>query len=83
MVELNQQIDSLQKQMNDEAGRTVEELQNEVTIADNKVAGLVAIRQQSRSRPSRLPMLRPPPPGWSPGTAISWSGSTSSAGSAA
>jgi capsular exopolysaccharide synthesis family protein len=50
MVELNQQIDSAQQQMNAEAHRTIDELTNEVAIADNKVAGLLAIRDQSRKQ---------------------------------
>jgi capsular exopolysaccharide synthesis family protein len=47
MVELNQQIDSAQQQMNAEAHRTIDELTNEVAIADNKVAGLVASNAES------------------------------------
>jgi succinoglycan biosynthesis transport protein ExoP len=50
MVELNEQIAGLQEQMNSEAHRTIEELQNDVTIAQNKVNGLVAIRNQSRQQ---------------------------------
>jgi polysaccharide biosynthesis transport protein len=50
MVELNEQITGLQEQMNSEAHRTIEELQNDVAIAHNKVNGLVAIRDQSRKQ---------------------------------
>ena len=50
MVELNRQITGLQEQMNAEAQRTVEELKTDVVIAENKVAGLLAIRDQSRAR---------------------------------
>jgi succinoglycan biosynthesis transport protein ExoP len=50
MVELNRQIAGLQEQMNAEAQRTVEELKTDVVIAENKVSGLLAIRDQSRTR---------------------------------
>jgi succinoglycan biosynthesis transport protein ExoP len=50
MVELNQQLNGLQEQMNAEAQRTIDELTSEVTIAENRVAGLLAIRDQSRAR---------------------------------
>jgi polysaccharide biosynthesis transport protein len=50
MVELNQQLKGLQEQMNAEAQRTIDELTSDVTIAGNRVAGLLAIRDQSRAR---------------------------------
>lgn len=50
MVELSRQIQSLQEQMNAEAQRTIEELKGDVAIARNRVAGLLAIRDQSRSK---------------------------------
>jgi succinoglycan biosynthesis transport protein ExoP len=48
MVELNRQIAGLQEQMNAEARRTIEELRSNVTIARNKVEGLLSIRDGSR-----------------------------------
>jgi capsular exopolysaccharide synthesis family protein len=50
MVELNLQVQTLQQQMNAEAQRTIEELKGDIAIANNRVAGLLAIRDQSRAQ---------------------------------
>jgi capsular exopolysaccharide synthesis family protein len=50
MVELRQQIATVQEQMNGEAQRTVGQLQNDVAIARSKVDGLETIRNESRTR---------------------------------
>jgi capsular exopolysaccharide synthesis family protein len=50
MVEINRQIFAIEEQMNAEAQRTFEVLKSEVAIADNRVAGLLSIRNQSRLR---------------------------------
>lgn len=50
MQEIRRQIDSVQEQINAEATRAVEELRREVTLAQSKVNGLLAVRSQSRSQ---------------------------------
>jgi polysaccharide biosynthesis transport protein len=50
MVELNKQLDTVREQMAAEANRTLGELKNDVNVAQNKVRGLLAIRDQSRGK---------------------------------
>jgi len=50
MVELRRQIEGVQEQMNAEARRTLDELQDAVSVADQRVTGMLAIRDSSRQR---------------------------------
>lgn len=49
MVELNRQFASLQTEINAEANRTIAELRSDVAVAEKRVDGLLAIRDESRA----------------------------------
>jgi capsular exopolysaccharide synthesis family protein len=50
MVELRRQIEGVQEQMNAEARRTLDELQDAVSVANQRVSGMLSIRDSSRQR---------------------------------